>query len=107
MPVDAFGASQPAGRLLCRHVGRRSGDFPLRANASAACIDEPSAIACRLSLRLLVDHGVVEAFASDGRAALTHWAWEQPTGMLDVRALNLGVSAVSLLAVEAHGMGGA
>ena len=106
--VDRARPSYMRRRWATLALGDYMGDFPLRNASLGGCDGASIAVSCRLSLRLLVDHGVVEAFASDGRAVVTHWAWRQrTTGSaedLGVALLNLGDVPVTLVAMEAFGM---
>ena len=106
-------------RWATLQLGSHRGDFPLLeapvvpSNPSS----DRSALSLTttppLSLRLLVDHGIVEAFTSDGRAAITEWVWEQPASLSqaiaesassDVAVINAGPTDVALVRLEAHTM---
>ena len=76
-------------------LGPHSGDFPLPRKRSTP-----------ISLRVLVDRSVVEAFASGGRAVITHRLYKSSLAAHDsaVSILNTGETPIQLDAMEAHTM---
>jgi beta-fructofuranosidase len=71
-------------------VGPHTGPFPLPSSGP-------------IMLRVLVDHSVVEAFAADGRAVITHRVYP-PDGAVGVQVLNSGAAAVQLGGFEGYTM---
>ena len=76
------------GRL---RVGPHSGPFPLPASGP-------------ITLRVLVDHSVVEAFAADGRAVVTHRTYPPGDLARGVQIFNLGAGPVRLASFEGYTM---
>jgi sucrose-6-phosphate hydrolase SacC (GH32 family) len=92
--ANATVETRPAAKTGTLRLGPHSGDFPLPQRTSAG-----------LTLRVLVDRSVVEAFASEGRAVITHRVYKNKLGGEEaVKVLNAGNSPLALRALQAFKM---